>query len=101
MPTRNEVLSSALANLARAHRAKRARSGLATDKTLQQLVSDLIAARFRAGLTQNEVAERMWTTKSAVSRLESGRHTRPTLSTKEKYAIAVGCRVEVKLRSPW
>ena len=32
------------------------------------LVRELLAARVRAGLTQEEVAERMGTTKSAVSR---------------------------------
>jgi transcriptional regulator with XRE-family HTH domain len=43
-------------------------------------------------MTQHEVAMRMWTTKSAVSRLESGRYARPTLDTVEKYALAVGAR---------
>ena len=42
---------------------------------------------------------RMWTTKSAVSRLESGRYARPTLATVEKYALAVGARVEIRVRS--
>jgi transcriptional regulator with XRE-family HTH domain len=40
-------------------------------------------------MTQDEVAARMLTTKSAVSRLESGLRSRPTLSTIEKYAVAV------------
>jgi len=44
------------------------------------LVGDLVAARTAAGMTQEEVAVRMWTTKSVVSRLESGVCTRPTLS---------------------
>jgi transcriptional regulator with XRE-family HTH domain len=48
---------------------------------LQALVADLIAARTAAGMTQEEVAARMGTTKSVVSRLESGVRTRPTLST--------------------
>jgi transcriptional regulator with XRE-family HTH domain len=49
-------------------------------------------------MTQQEVAMRMWTTKSAVSRLESGRYARPTLATVEKYALAVGARVEIRVR---
>ena len=49
-------------------------------------------------MTQQEVAMRMWTTKSAVSRLESGRYARPTLATVEKYARAVGARVEIRVR---
>ena len=68
----------------------------ATD--IQVLVADLVAARTAAGMTQQEVAMRMWTTKSAVSRLESGRYARPTLDAVEKYALAVGARVEIRVR---
>jgi predicted transcriptional regulator len=49
-------------------------------------------------MTQEAVAARMWTTKSVVSRLESGVCTRPTLSTIEKYAVAVGALVEIRVR---
>jgi transcriptional regulator with XRE-family HTH domain len=49
------------------------------------------------GLTQQAVAERMGTTKSAISRLEAtGRHA-PSLTTLKKYAAAVGCVLQVKL----
>ncbi len=96
---RSEILAASLETMARTHRAKRKSRALVADQTLQQLVSVLIAARVRAGFTQAEVAAKMWTTQSVVSRLESGRYTRPTLSTIEKYAIAVGCQVEVRLRS--
>jgi DNA-binding XRE family transcriptional regulator len=61
------------------------------------LAHELLAARSRAGLTQEEVAESMGTTKSAVSRLESvGRHS-PSVTTLKKYARAVGCEVEIHL----
>ena len=61
------------------------------------LVRELLAARSRAGLTQEEVAKSMGTTKSAVSRLESmGKHS-PSVTTLEKYAQAVGCQVEIRL----
>ena len=63
------------------------------------LVADLVAARTAAGMTQEEVAVRMWTTKSVVSRLESGMCTRPTLTTIEKYAVAVGALVEIRVRT--
>jgi hypothetical protein len=39
----------------------------------------------------------MWTTKGAVSRLESGCYARPTLDTIEKYGPAVGARVEIRV----
>ena len=61
------------------------------------LAHELLAARSRAGLTQEEVAQSMGTTKSAVSRLESvGRHS-PSVTTLKKYARAVGCEVEIHL----
>lgn len=61
------------------------------------LARELLAARSKAGLTQEEVAESMGTTKSAVSRLESaGRHS-PSVTTLKKYARAVGCEVEIRL----
>jgi DNA-binding XRE family transcriptional regulator len=62
-----------------------------------QVVDQLLKARTRAGLTQDAVAERMGTTKSAVSRLESGGKHVPSLSTLKRYAKAVGCELQVKL----
>ena len=64
-----------------------------------RLAREMLAARSRLGLTQEEVAGLMGTTKSAISRLEaSGKHT-PSLSTLKKYAQAVGCNLEIKLVS--
>jgi len=61
------------------------------------LANQMLKARSKAGLTQDAVAERMGTTKSAISRLESaGRHA-PSLATLKKYALAVGCDLQVKL----
>jgi DNA-binding XRE family transcriptional regulator len=61
------------------------------------LVRELLSARSNAGLTQEQVAESMGTTKSAVSRLEAvGKHS-PSVGTLKKYAAAVGCEVEIRL----
>lgn len=61
------------------------------------LASEMLAARSQAGLTQDAVAQRMGTTKSAISRLEAvGRHA-PSLATLKRYAAAVGCELQVKL----
>lgn len=62
-----------------------------------QLVDQLLTARARAGLTQEAVAERMGTTKSAVSRLEGQRRHAPSLSTLRRYAEAVGCELRISL----
>ncbi|MFQ5779853.1 MAG: helix-turn-helix domain-containing protein [Nitrospiria bacterium] len=64
------------------------------------LFDELLRARFRAGITQTEVAKRMGTKTPAVARLESGggskKHS-PSITTLRKYAKAVGCHLEVKL----
>ncbi len=60
------------------------------------LVSALINARMRAQLTQAEIASRMGTTESAVSRLESGR-IKPSTRTLERYAKATGHRLSIQL----
>ena len=60
----------------------------------------ILTARKEAGLTQEEIARRMGTTKSAVSRLEaslgSEKHS-PSLATLRKYAKACGKRLEIRL----
>ena len=64
------------------------------------LVDELLRARKEAGLTQAEVAERMATQPSVVARLEAGggrqKHS-PSIATLQKYAEAVGCRLEIKM----
>jgi DNA-binding transcriptional regulator YiaG len=60
------------------------------------LVGALIRARTHARLSQAEVAERMGTTESAVSRLESGR-SKPSTRTLERYAKATGHRLHISL----
>ena len=97
MHERSHVLASNLALLAEARKRRPTRT-LTTDRILQALVDDLVAARLAAGMTQGEVAARMWTTRSVVSRLESGVRTRPTLTTVERYAVAVGASIEIRVR---
>jgi transcriptional regulator with XRE-family HTH domain len=64
------------------------------------LFDALFQARTKAGLTQAEVAERMGTQTPAIARLEAGggskKHS-PSIATLQKYATAVGCRLEITL----
>jgi ribosome-binding protein aMBF1 (putative translation factor) len=60
------------------------------------LVDALLQARRRAELSQAEVADRMGTTESVVSRLESGR-VKPSTRTLERYAEATGHRLRISL----
>ena len=84
---------------ARHHR--RGQRALLRGRVLRVLAADIVAARTAAGMTPHEVAKRMRTTKSAVSRPEIGRYARPTLDTVEMYALAVGTRVEIRVRPGW
>ena len=61
------------------------------------IANQMLAARSRAGLTQEAVASRMGTSKSTVSRLESAGKHAPSLSSIKRYAEAVGCKIEVRL----
>ncbi|MDR3451260.1 MAG: helix-turn-helix transcriptional regulator [Rhodoferax sp.] len=57
----------------------------------------MLKARSRAGLTQDAVAERRGTTRSAISRLEFAGKRAPSLATLKRYAMAVGCELQVRL----
>jgi len=65
-----------------------------------ELLDELLKARDEAGLTQEDVAKRMGTSRPAVARIEAGggskRHS-PSIATLRKYADAVGCKLQIKL----
>ncbi len=60
------------------------------------LIDQLLSMRTRAGLTQEQVAERMKTQKSNTSRLEKG-NSNPSWATLSKYAHACGFELSLKL----
>ncbi|WP_052507200.1 helix-turn-helix domain-containing protein [Desulfonatronovibrio magnus] len=59
---------------------------------------ELIKARIRAGLTQQQIAEKMGTTQSTVARLESGGYM-PSLRSLHRYAQATGSKVKIILEA--
>lgn len=61
------------------------------------LAHAMLAARARAGLTQEAVAARMGTTKSAISRLEAAGKHAPSVASLKRYAAAVGCTLKIEL----
>jgi transcriptional regulator with XRE-family HTH domain len=63
----------------------------------RELSEQLVARRQALGLSQTEVAARMRTSQSAVARLESG-DADVRLSTLERYAAALGQRLDVRLQ---
>jgi ribosome-binding protein aMBF1 (putative translation factor) len=58
------------------------------------LSAAMIEARARAGLTQEQVAQRMKTTQAVVARLEGG-GSMPSTRTLEKFARATGTRLKI------
>ena len=63
------------------------------------LAHEMLYVRTRAGLTQEAVAYRMGTTKSAVSRLEAAGKHAPSMASLKKYADAVGCMLKIEFIS--
>ena len=57
-----------------------------------ELINTLLSMREEAGLTQQQVAERMGTKEGNISRLEKGKGN-PTLKTLLGYAKACGCQL--------
>lgn len=62
------------------------------------LARTVISARVIAGLTQEQLAQRMATTQSVIARLESGR-TRPSTQTLERLATATGTRLKISFEA--
>jgi len=65
--------------------------------TRRAIHMDLRRTREQAGLSLSRLAELSGIDKAALSRLESGRHSNPTLDTLARYARAVGKRLMVSL----
>ncbi len=72
----------------------------AYDELAEEFVflDQVLKARAEAGLTQAEVAARVGTTQSAIARLESAesKHS-PSIATLQRYADALGYKVEIRL----
>ena len=58
------------------------------------LAAEMIRARASAGLTQEQLAQRMNTTQAVIARLESGR-VKPSTRTLERLAAATGMKLRI------
>ncbi|MFM9865681.1 MAG: multiprotein-bridging factor 1 family protein [Micropepsaceae bacterium] len=58
------------------------------------LTAEIVKARAKAGLTQQELAKRMKTTQGAIARLESGTAL-PSTRTLKRFAIATGHNLKI------
>ncbi|OIO15499.1 transcriptional regulator [Candidatus Gottesmanbacteria bacterium CG11_big_fil_rev_8_21_14_0_20_37_11] len=66
-------------------------------KPRYRLISELISARIKKGITQKELAEKMGTKQSAIARLESG-NVNPSFGFLEKMAVVMGYKLTVSLQ---
>lgn len=73
---------------------RKANEALAGEYTLARTI---IQARATAGLTQEQLAKRMETTKSVIARLESG-SARPSTHTLERLALATETRLRISFK---
>lgn len=66
-------------------------------KPRYQLVSQLIEARVKKGITQKELASRIGTKQSAIARLESGA-SNPSIAFLEKITSALGSKLMIQIK---
>jgi DNA-binding XRE family transcriptional regulator len=83
--------------LRKAMESREFRDGYEALEPKYALIRELLEARKNSGMTQEAVASKIGTTKSAISRLEGGSQHSPSISTLRKYAEAVGCDLVIRL----
>lgn len=74
-----------------------ARAGYQNAKLAYELGRQVRELREAHGLSQRQLAERMRTTQSVIARLEAG-GSKPSLSTLERVASALGTSIDIRFR---
>ncbi len=62
-----------------------------------ELISQLIEARAKKGLTQAELAKKMGTKQSAIARVEGG-NSNPSVAFLQKLATALGSKLTIQIQ---
>ena len=62
-----------------------------------QLAEQLIEARIKSGLSQEELAQKMGTSQSTIARLESG-SSMPSMRTLSRFAKATNCEMQIQFK---
>jgi transcriptional regulator with XRE-family HTH domain len=70
------------------------KSGVSVDRAA--IAESMRAARLQAGLKQSELAELMATSRTTITRMESGRDF-PQIATLERWAELTGKQLEIRL----
>jgi transcriptional regulator with XRE-family HTH domain len=63
--------------------------------------AEIYRARNEAGLTQQELADRVGMKQSAIARLEDADYEKQSLTTLKRIALALGKRLEIKLSNQY
>src|ERR1700722_2910761 len=91
--------STAQATRRRARQSPEYRAELARLDPYDEIAREVIRLRMDSNLSQQALANLVGTTKSAISRLESGHHA-PTASTLRKIATAFELRLVISFEPP-
>ncbi len=67
------------------------------DRTMQELIRSLIAARISAGMTQKELADKSGIRQSSISKIEGGSCV-PTITTLRTLAQALGKKLSISFQ---
>jgi transcriptional regulator with XRE-family HTH domain len=70
------------------------KSGASVDRA--EIAQSMRVARLQAGLKQSELAELMATSRTTITRMESGRYF-PQIATLERWAELTGKQLEIRL----
>jgi len=76
---------------------KKAREEYERLKPRYQMISEIIEARKRKGLTQEDLAKKIGTKQSAIARIESG-NANPTVDFLEKVASALDSNLTIQFK---
>ena len=91
--------STAQASRRRARQSPEYRAELARLETYEEIAREVLRLRMDGNLSQQDLADLVGTTKSAISRLESGHHA-PTVSTLRKIATAFELNLVISFEAP-
>jgi len=95
----DELRKAALGDTELQQRALAAKSEWEAEQAeLVNVMNALKAAREAAGISIRDLEERTGIARSSLSRLENG-HGNPTVSTLQRIAKAIGCKVTISLQS--
>lgn len=76
----------------------RAKEFFAAQEATKKIISRLKAERERQGLSLADIQERTGITRGAISLLENSDSPNPTIKTLQRYAMALGAKLEMSMK---